>query len=512
MAGGGDDVTRLLFQRQTFGKKVERKICKCLLQSNNREYKCSWRKKLNSSFRYNGQMYLDHFSRFFQGCFNEKGEPHFLDTKIEETNRMNGIDRSHIDRWRIEHTLLFETNCAELNDGQGLKKGAYERRLFALCSDSFVNEYALKPTGWTLLKRFYLGSSTFKHMNYETPLARFVVRTKKKPRQNDRDLVMFFVIFTMTPFRFHSVLPINESVFGKVQDAFVINNMVIVYSGKTYSIYDLNEILSSSLTDEPDQSQHRRIGEYPSELPFNVDLKKRPVMLFQLESCKDIRGFTFGGYPWYCLASFRGHSQLLDLRTGVKVATLRHDRNANVTLDDEKKAYFHLDCSGRVLSVEYDQIKCLKIVDNSKRQSIEFKTCFTINYSTPQMTQNENAPPRYSRSGRAYKKVIIPQEQALPSEIVHSLDYDRELDILAVLYTRYVASDVESNKYVISLYENQTGREIRNIVLPPSVSDSDAYDWSVFFEDMLLVCCMGEIGGNRQTNTVFVYSLQEEVQ
>ena len=76
-----------------------------------------------------------------------------------------------------------------------------------------------------------------------------------------------------------------------------------------------------------------------------------------------------------------------------------------------------------------------------------------------------------------------------------------------MLYTRYAPSNNEPNKYVVSLYDNQTDREIRNVVLPPPVSDSDAFDLSVFFEDMLLVCCMGEIGGNRQTNTVFVYTL-----
>ena len=357
-----EGIAGFLFQRQTFGKKVNRKICQCLLKSNYREYKCSWRKKLNSSFRYDGQMYLNHFSYFFQGCFNEKGEPHFLETNIEEVNRKNGFGRSFVDKWRIEHTLLFENNCTELNDCGGLEKGVYDKRLYALSSDSFVIEYGLKPTGWSFLQRFYLGSTHFKHMNYETPLQRFVVRSKKRPRRDNPDLVMFFVIFTTAPFQFQAVLPINESIFGKVQDAFVINNMVIVYSGKDYCIYDLNEILATSMIEPYSNSfQHRdsqyRIGEYPYELPFNVDIKERPAVLFLLDSCKDMRGFTFGGFPWFCLASFCGHSQLFDLRTRVKVATLRHDKNADVTLDDEKRAYFHSDCSGRLLSVEYDKIK-----------------------------------------------------------------------------------------------------------------------------------------------------------
>ena len=120
----------------------------------------------------------------------------------------------------------------------------------------------------------------------------------------------------------------------------------------------------------------------------------------------------------------------------------------------------------------------------------------------------KNPAQRKSRSGRVYKPTQGEDKSLLYCKIVHSLDYDDELKILAVLYTRVNKSRQEKDHYVIGLYDNENGEEIRCIELQQAVSDKDDHEWNLFFNDYLLICTLKHFGA-RGTTTVFIYQMFE---
>lgn len=131
--------------------------------------------------------------------------------------------------------------------------------------------------------------------------------------------------------------------------------------------------------------------------------------------------------------------------------------------------------------------------------------CYTISYG-----QQLKVKPiqRRSRSGRMYKPTQPSKSTSLPSEIVHSLDYDDDLNILAVLYTHATAVTSQANKYMIGLYDNESGAEIRRKELDTTVSDKDEHEWNLFFDGFLMVCTLKLIGSRGKT-IVFMYQMFE---
>jgi len=369
-----ENVIKLLNQQSIHGNKAGQKISRSLLKSSLRQYQCIFRKELGHGFLYNGQMYIGSpatkFDQYFQGCFNHKGEPHFLKTGISATNTMHNIGTEA--GWRIKATLIHECSATRLNDTAGLQNLCYERCLYALTSSSHVVQYLQPASGWMVEKSYYLGDITFTHMNYENQLERFVVKSKHYPHGRAKDVRLYFVLLETAPFAFKAVFPISESVFGKVKDAFVINGLIVTLSSDYYSFYSLDEMLNASMihaTNFGDRipvsealenlgydTDSSVVGEYPYGVPVNVNVREKPELLFQIAS-KDVYGLSFGGFPWFCLGSQHDQSKLYRVKTGDQVNVLRHGKYSFAMLDDEKKAYFHSDRSGRILSIEYDEIR-----------------------------------------------------------------------------------------------------------------------------------------------------------
>lgn len=392
-----DNITILLNKRCIFGGsrknlKFERAISRSLLQSTQRQYKQTWRKKVNQGFTYNGQMYMGstrtNFYQYFQGCFDSLNQPHLIRTHIEKTNRIHGIGLRQ-PGWRIRDTLLYECNATRLNDSVGLDAGVYQTCLFVLTANSYLIQYEQQPrTGWHVKRKVFLGNISFTHMNFDGDgMERFIVKSKHNPVPGNNDIRLYFVLFKACPFELQGVFAITKSMFGNLKDAFVMNNMLIVLDKKSYSFYDLNEIIDKFRIDrvEPFKlfdkiylgqcSGNVRflgaalqnyvpivVGEHPFGLPVNIHIRKFLINthkdpLLRIPSSTDVRGLTFGGFPWYCLVSYEQSSKLYSLENGLEVGALHLGKNSYASLDDEKKTYFHSDRSGRLLSLEHDEIK-----------------------------------------------------------------------------------------------------------------------------------------------------------
>jgi len=151
--------------------------------------------------------------------------------------------------------------------------------------------------------------------------------------------------------------------------------------------------------------------------------------------------------------------------------------------------------------------RCLKLIEDNEGK-IDFDTCYTIKYGQ-EFIQKQRPKQRRSKSGRVYKPIVSQDCTALPSEIIHALDYDNDLDILAVLHT-HVTVDGRQSKYAVSLYDNSNGDVIRTFFLEVEHSDKDAHDWNIFVNDSLLICTLRIVGRSLNRNTVFVYSFVEQ--
>ena len=148
--------------------------------------------------------------------------------------------------------------------------------------------------------------------------------------------------------------------------------------------------------------------------------------------------------------------------------------------------------------------RCLKI-SNSIDKCVSFDTCFSIQYGG-NAAELRTAQKKRSRSGRVYKHVKTEDLSDLPSEIVHALDYDNALDLLVVLHTR-LKGKISDNTYAVTLYDNLSGDEIRTFDLETEISDSDLYDWNIFFNDLMVICTLKRVGSGRTVDNIFTYLL-----
>ena len=398
---------------------IGRRISRSLLKSTRREYKNTWSRKTNHGFTYNGQFCLGSaktpsFHEYYRGCYNSINQPHFVRTYLEQANRKHGIGASQQQQhhhhqqqqrlpqrsWKIRDTLLYESPTTCLNDTNGLLSGLYDTCVFALTSDSYLIQYVQPRDGWEVRRQIYLGAQSFTNMHYDGETTdRIVVKSKRNPINHvgnigRGDLYCYCVLFQACPFELEAVFGVMKSAFGEqVKDVFVASNMLVVLDQNSYSFYNLDDVIrqgmlshgnafkllqqvggsggsgkrkSSSfpknvkfLGGEINQTNNQPIvvGKYPYGLPVNVHIKALPELLLKIPNTSSMRGLTFGGFPWYCLASFHDTSKVFSLETGRVLGTLQHGKYSHASIDDEKKTYFHGDCSGRLLSLEYDEIK-----------------------------------------------------------------------------------------------------------------------------------------------------------
>ena len=142
-----------------------------------------------------------------------------------------------------------------------------------------------------------------------------------------------------------------------------------------------------------------------------------------------------------------------------------------------------------------DSLRIIKAVfnnnDDDSSSKINFETCFTIKYiqqNRPSTTQQPQQP-KYSKSGRLLQKRILHEaSESLPSEIIHAIDYEDELDLLVVLYTQMSHDVHKDNKYCVSLYDNKSGCQLRTFQLDDiDVSDEETFEWNLFMDGLTTV-------------------------
>ena len=90
----------------------------------------------------------------------------------------------------------------------------------------------------------------------------------------------------------------------------------------------------------------------------------------------------------------------------------------------------------------------------------------------------------------------------LDSQIIHAVDYDDVLDILAVLHTK-ICIGIEDS-YVIGFYDNQNGKLVSEVYLKEKVSDGHL--WNSYMSQFVVICVMGLVGYCGKSK-YFIYQL-----
>lgn len=500
-----NNIIQVLQEREQNGVCKRRSICRSIIESNYREYKTCWSGHNERALQYDGNLYISNYKYWFQGCYCN-GVPHFMKTNMPKpTNETNS-------KWRIKDMVRYQSPVTDLHDENKLVDGCYRECLYALTSDSYIIKYLVHKETWNLSKKVFLSNKyKFDRLYYDKEFERIVTRSKRFPTRNV-DIVFYIGIFLVAPLR-----------FGKLTDAYVTCGLLVLSLNSSFRFYDLDKVIEAycvrdfaigdylNTTDTLDifniPNVNGEIGVPPCGLPVNIKVTSAPMPCYEIDGgrWKNLNGLSFGGYPWACLINENKSTSFFvrDVSSGKKIASWWGGSDNEASIDD-RRAFFHADNSGRVLTVAHDKITFLKIGSEIYNGKNEMTTLFEITF-TPTLSSLEEYP-KCSRYGRSVKTVNYIETEYLHSEIIHSIDYDECLDILTVIYTNVIKLPNVVNRYMIGFYDNKDGRLIREMFLQEPVSENDDHIWSVFFSDLLVVCVLRYVA-NKTRTTVFMYNL-----
>ena len=147
--------------------------------------------------------------------------------------------------------------------------------------------------------------------------------------------------------------------------------------------------------------------------------------------------------------------------------------------------------------------------DHGTNDSIE--TCFVLSFRPDDSTISDNIPSeKHSKYGRILKSTLQTGYEQLHSEIIHSISYDEDLDILTVFYTHVNLSPNMVNEYMIGLFDNQNGRLIKQFVVDEDVSEADDHEWNVYYNETVIVCMLEYVSSKSKT-VCLIYRLCEDI-
>ena len=365
LSGHPDNVCSIIRQRELNGKQEERKIVRNLLACNKRVYKRTWKQQVTGGFHYDGNVYLSNYRLWFHGCY-KNNVPCF--TKTERLLPDTG-GRSR----RIKQVLRYQCPVTELNDVSGLNDGSYDECLFALTSDSYLIQYILHEK-WVLrhnvcLSRDY--EKIFEYLSYDEDYVRIVIKSKLNPHGIASDINIYFALFLAAPFKFIGMFKITKKLFGKIKDAYITDGLLAIFSKNVCTYYSMEYILNNFLEKDFNigdiiSSSNLlfgldTVGSPPYGLPLNINITHTPPCLYKLTV---VQGLSLGGYPWQYIVNEDKNCSTVNLyRLSDKqyIGSVKPQNLINGTLE-ENQTYFHSDNSGRILSVDHNQIRFVSIV------------------------------------------------------------------------------------------------------------------------------------------------------
>uniref|UniRef100_A0AAY4AYW3 DDB1- and CUL4-associated factor 17 n=1 Tax=Denticeps clupeoides TaxID=299321 RepID=A0AAY4AYW3_9TELE len=394
--------------------------------------------------------------------------------------------------------------------------------LLALTADNWLYRLC-QDTGGQLQRVCLSAQHKFRYLGWDVPQERFYIKSiQHKPgRQgNNRDgTVLYLATFLAFPLKLVGVLEISSAAFGKtVVDAILSQGVLAVsHSSSCVKLYSFESILDTFRTQElvlgePCAWNAARcvVGEPPLGIPVNIKVDAPPLALFEvnyLDNYIDC-GVQIGGHPWHYIYApknkkHRGSYHVCSLRSGHLAKNGVQDMNCRSLESDW--IYFHPDDSGRIIHVGPSTINVLKILnDGGGDAQSEVALDFAI--KAPR-TQNDASAVTVTSSGRTVRRRVQQLDDDPEQETFKSVEYEDELDLLAVVDITHVEEEGKAN---VRLHDNQNGALMKTVPLLESWDVTSSQD--LFFDRDTIVHIEQEKNSNFCCHVYKIRSMHAEDQ
>ncbi|EDO48714.1 predicted protein [Nematostella vectensis] len=485
--------------RSTFGSSIikDLKLLRLLVEKRSTKFKNVWSKKSKDPIGFDcGHLFLDKF----RTSFSTNGKP-------KELYRMQPLRSSE----KVESAVVFESPLDQQSFVSTVETKGFKSCVIGVTANGFLFRQDV-DTGKRLQTVFLSRTIKFKNIFWESDLTRLVIKSvhsKPLPRvisgnnPHVNNVLLHLALFDVAPLKFVALIPIERSLFGStITDAtssmgilFVMHRsgLIQLYStqeiiDKYSQITDLGKpyTINTSACSNPTSEYHANnidgtgiVGSHPFGIPVNVHMVSKPTLLLEVSSHQ--HSLSFGGFPWHFVVSPPRQSSVFHVYS-IKEKELVGNGiiKSDVLSVEPDQAYFHADHSGRLLHICPHSIRFLKLktLGDLGVGQLVLDTCFSISTRDNQSNRSTKGQTSYTSSGRLVKCVSSDGYHDPEYDSIQDLDYEDELDLVAVLSSRDCSSGY------IGLYDNQTGVLVKEITLD---NWDDESEHSIMMERDLIV-------------------------
>uniref|UniRef100_V9KN91 DDB1-and CUL4-associated factor 17-like protein n=1 Tax=Callorhinchus milii TaxID=7868 RepID=V9KN91_CALMI len=416
-----------------------------------------WAKQSNSTVSYEkGRIYFDNY----RCCFSSIGPRPTLLYELPKRHESE----------KIEDALLCECPVEEMLP----KPSDHKPCLITVTASNWLMRICTSTA--EILEKVHLSSQwKFRYLAWETTRETIVVKTthnKLTPAARaagmQQSALFYLILFNVLPLTLIGMLDINKKVFGNnVTDATISEGLLIVtFSTGLVRFYSCQWIIEKFMQKQLVLGETCDwngttgiVGMAPFGIPCNIQITDCPPVLFEV-SCLE-NALQIGGQPWHYISTPNKRSQ-----KGIYHICALQDKTLAENGIQEMQCcsletdwiYFHPDTSGRIMHVGPTQINVLQLTkvseDTQRRQVLPAFTIFAEREKKVESSETVTA------SGRVVKRRFTQLDDDPEFETFKMVDYEDELDLLAVLTVGAARNDGSAH---LDLYDNQTGILVKRV-------------------------------------------------
>ncbi|XP_029461619.1 DDB1- and CUL4-associated factor 17 isoform X2 [Rhinatrema bivittatum] len=393
-----------------------------------------WTKHSKSPIVYErGRIYFDNY----RCCFNSvTSEPHHL-YELPKCSKLE----------KIEDALLCESPVGETLP----KPSDYKPSLIVVTGHNWL--LRLSANTGEILEKIYLASyCKFRYLTWDVPQETIVAKSSQKKLTaaeqragRQQPGLLYLAVFKILPLSLMGMLEINKNFMQQR--------------------FDLRQACNWS-------GMAGVVGDFPFGIPCNIKITDTPPLLFQV-SCLE-NSFQIGGYPWHYIITpnkkDKGTYHICSLSNNVLAKNGIQDMKC-CSLESDW-IYFHPDTSSRVIHVGPNKINILKLKEMEMNSQIEEDFIILAKRET-----KVNRLVTVTASGRVVKKRFDQLDDDPEQETFKVVDYEDELDLLAVVAVTQTDTDGRAH---VDFYSNDNGKLLKSIRLMESWDVT--YSHEVYFD------------------------------
>ncbi|RWR99047.1 DDB1- and CUL4-associated factor 17-like protein, partial [Dinothrombium tinctorium] len=363
-----------------------------------------------------------------------------------------------------------------------------------------------------LLQKIYLGNNyKFTELSWERVGERIVLSCKKPH---------IFALFSILPLEFITMFEVKQELFGKFVSVTLNNNLLKLVSGfgsnKNLKLYNMWDIL-----DDSNFECKCKIGKWChllqignsigkvgiDGLPLNICLKKKPSIVFDINSSEEL--VSFGGFPYHYILSpskQKGAFEVRNIETHALVNAGSFDlENATIVPDNLS---FIDDHTERLIYRSANETTFYKLLSDNGNSSLIKLFSLSTN-AIRSCLKNEKERSRTKRTmfnGRSSRsctrKTINYNENELERSILDD-DFDIDVEIFSILAD--IPEQKENGK--ILMFDSKIGKLIKSFEVGKVV---EGYHYKLIYDLDIFIIIVEDISGYSEANIFRMTVFDEE--